>query len=51
MFILRMIDEGRITRNYELGDNYSVMSKLYNPKEFQDFCNNQVTPSRWNYMG
>ncbi len=44
MFILRMIDEGRIARNYELGDNYSVMSKLYNPKEFQDFCNmHQVT--------
>ena len=45
MFILRMIDEGRIARNYELGDNYSVMSKFYNPKEFQDFCDmHQVMP-------
>ena len=38
MFILRMIDENRMTRNYELSDNYSVVSKLSNPKEFQDFC-------------
>ena len=45
MFILIMIDEGRIARNYELGDNYSVMSKFYNPKEFQDFCDmHQVIP-------
>ena len=45
MFILRMIDEGQIARNYELGDNYSVMSKFYNPKEFQDFCDlHQVIP-------
>ena len=38
MFILRMIDKDRMTRNYELSDNYSVVSKLSNPKEFQDFC-------------
>ena len=38
MFILRMIDENRMTCNYELSDNYSVVSKHYNPKEFQDFC-------------
>jgi hypothetical protein len=45
MFILRMIDEGRIARNYELVDNYSVMSKFHNPKEFQDFCDiHQVMP-------
>lgn len=45
MFILRMIDENRMTRNYELSDNYSVVSKIYNPKEFQDFCDmHQVMP-------
>lgn len=38
MFILRMVDENRISRNYELSDNYSVVSKLLNPKEFEDFC-------------
>ena len=45
MFILRMIDENRMTCNYELSDNYSVVSKIYNPKEFQDFCDmHQVMP-------
>lgn len=45
MFILRMIDENRTARNYELSDNYSVVSKLYNPKEFEDFCDmHQVMP-------
>ena len=33
-----MVDENRISRNYELSDNYSVVSKLLNPKEFEDFC-------------
>ena len=45
MFILRMIDENRIARNYELSDNYSVVSKLLHPKEFEDSCDMfQVTP-------
>lgn len=45
MFILRMVDENRISKNYELSDNYSVVSKLYNHKEFEDFCDmHQVMP-------
>ena len=33
-----MIGKDFIAHNYELSDNYSVVSKHLNPKDFQNFC-------------
>ena len=38
MFILRMIGKDSVAKNYELSDNYSVISKNYNTKDFLTFC-------------
>lgn len=38
MFILRMIGKDLIAKNYELSDNYSVISKHYNTEDYLNFC-------------